>query len=237
MQQLVTGSPTQTQTDPETAPVEVRIPWPVDWSALWAGTLASLAALVLLGLIGVAVGAHLTGPEERVVDLKKIGLGTLAYSIFSAFLAFVLGGWVAGRIAGNTHAEPAILHGVGTWLLALPIVVALAGLGAGGYLGGWYGGLAATPRGEPFVAPTPLNGNATTAERERYEADLTAYRASIQQWREDTPRVVRNSALGAVTALLLGLMGAVVGGWMACGEPLNPWYLRPTRTNKTIELP
>jgi len=43
----------------------------------------------------------------------------------------------------------------------------------------------------------------------------------MAQWREDTPRAVRNAALGAVTALLLGLVGSVIGGWMASGEPMT----------------
>ena len=33
--------------------------------------------------------------------------------------------------------------------------------------------------------------------------------------------MTRNTALGVITALLLGLMGSVVGGWMASGEPMN----------------
>ena len=43
--------------------------------------------------------------------------------------------------------------------------------------------------------------------------------------------MARNSALGAVTALLLGLMGAVLGGWMASGEPMTLTYRRKTFTN------
>src|SRR4051794_15865852 len=45
--------------------------WPINWSAVWTGALASVATALVLGLIGVAVGAHLLGPENRVVDVKK----------------------------------------------------------------------------------------------------------------------------------------------------------------------
>ena len=37
----------------------------------------------------------------------------------------------------------------------------------------------------------------------------------------------RNSALGAVTALLIGLMGSLLGGWLASGEPMSLTYRRP----------
>jgi hypothetical protein len=205
--------------------------WPVNWSAVWAGALASLAAVVVLGLIGVAIGAHVTGPDSRVVDLRTIGMLTLAFSVFSAFLSFVLGGWVAGKIAGILHSEPAMIHGAIVWLLSIPLLVALAGLGAGSYLGGWHGGLAgtpswATPAAAPFDRPEqPLPG-ASADEVARYRADMKEYREKVDQWRKDAPRVARNSALGAVTALLLALMGSVIGGWMASGEPMTLTYRR-----------
>jgi len=38
---------------------------------------------------------------------------------------------------------------------------------------------------------------------------------------QDAARVTRKSALGAVAAVLLGLIGSVIGGWMALGEPMT----------------
>jgi len=205
---------------------EVWNHWPVRWSAVWVGALAAITAVVLFGLIGVALGAHLIGPEHRVVDLKKIGLWTLVFSVFSAFLSFVIGGWVAGKIAGIRRSEPGMLHGAIAWLVAVPLLVLLAGLGASSYFGGWYGGLAwsnssgPTP-GAPFMKPDPPYAGATDQERAQFKADQAEYNAKVKQWQEDTPRVTRNGALGAVTALLLGLVGSVIGGWMASGEPMT----------------
>src|SRR5438046_9971490 len=48
--------------------------WHVNWSAVWVGSLAAIAAVLIFGLIGIAVGAHLLGPENRVVDLKTLGI-------------------------------------------------------------------------------------------------------------------------------------------------------------------
>lgn len=36
-----------------------------------------------------------------------------------------------------------------------------------------------------------------------------------------TPAGVRDTALAAITALLVGLVGSVIGGWMASGEPMT----------------
>jgi len=205
--------------------------WPVNWTAIWVGTLAAVAMVVICGLMGIALGAHVLAPEHRVVDLKKVGLSTLAFSVFSAFLAFVIGGWVAGKIAGILRSEPAMLHGAIVWLAAVPVLVVLASLGASSYLGGWHAGLAGTPAGAapaaaPFERPEPMPSNATDTERTRYMAEITAYQDQVKRWKGDTPKAVRNSALGALSALLLGLMGSVVGGWMASGEPMTLTYHR-----------
>lgn len=211
----------------EPAASQTWVPWPVHWGAAWLGALGAVAAIVLLGLIGVAVGAPLVGAENRVVDLKKIAMGALAYSVFTSFLAFVLGGWIAGKVAGIIHSEPAILHGAVTWLLTVPILIVLGALGAGSYVGGWFAGLSGSPSwsapaGAPYERPD-ANGPIDSA---RATTEWEEYRAKVKLWRDETPKAVRNAALGAVTALLLGLMGSVVGGWMASGEPMNPWYDR-----------
>jgi hypothetical protein len=209
--------------------------WPVNWTAVWVGALASLAAALIFGLIGIAVGAHLLGPEHRVVDWSKWGIAALIFSVCGAFFSFVIGGWVAGKIAGILRSEPAMLHGAITWLVAVPLLVALAGLGAGSFFGGWYGGLAGSPPGAapvaaPFERPEALGANATDAERTQYQNALTEYNRHVKEWRDETPRATRNSALGAVTALLLGLVGSVIGGWMASGEPMNFTHYRTRRT-------
>jgi hypothetical protein len=234
---MATAAPIQPRYQPTSADRldEVRYEawkhWPIHWSAVWAGALAALAVGLIFGLIGIAVGANLLGPEHRVVDLTKLKLTTVALSIFGAFLSFAVGGWVAGKIAGILHSEPAMLHGAIVWLVGVPLLLILAALGAGGFFGGWYGGLAGTPAwgaraGMPYERPQPLAATATAEARSQYAADETEYEKNVKQWRDDTPKATRNSALCAVTALLLGLVGAVVGGWAASGEPMTFGYHR-----------
>jgi hypothetical protein len=169
------------------------VAWPVAWSAVWVGALVALAAALIIGLIGVALGAHELVPPRRVVRVRDFGLGAALFSVAGALLAFGAGGWVASKIAGVRRAEPAMLHGAIVWLLAVPILLVLAALGAGGYFGGWYGGLGGTPT---WVTPPsgPIDPNAAVA--------------------------ARNSALGAITALLLGLVGSVIGGWLGSRKPM-----------------
>ena len=186
--------------------------WPVNWSAIWVGALAALSAALVFGLIGVAVGAHLLGPEHRVVDLRKTSLGALVFGVCGAFFAFVIGGWVAGKVAGILRSEPAMLHGAIVWLVATPLLVVLVGLGAGSLFGGWYAGLGGTPAGA--AARTEPGASASDGVKD------------VEQLKKDAAQATRNAALGALTALLLGLVGSVIGGWMACGEPMTLTYHR-----------
>jgi len=39
-----------------------------------------------------------------------------------------------------------------------------------------------------------------------------------------------------VVAMLLGLVGSVLGGWLACGEPMSLTYYR-RRTQDSLERP
>jgi hypothetical protein len=41
-----------------------------------------------------------------------------------------------------------------------------------------------------------------------------------------SPDIVRNTAMAAVTSLLIGLIGSVIGGWMASGEPMTFTFYR-----------
>jgi hypothetical protein len=169
--------------------------WPVAWSAVWVGALTALAVGLIIGLLGFALGAH---EVSRYVDWKKLRLINIVFSVGGAFFAFVAGGWTAARIAGIRRSEPAILHGAIVWLLVLPIMIALAALGASGHFGGWYGGLSGLPSWAAGATPP--------------DPDLAA--------------ATRNNAVATTAALLIGLVGGVIGGWMASGEPMTFTYYR-----------
>jgi len=171
------------------------IVWPVSWSAIWIGGLAALAAGLIFGLAGTALGAY---SETRIVSWHKFQMWALVFSICGAFFAYAIGGWVAGKVLGARRAEYAVLHGVIAWLVTIPMLLVLASLGAASFYGVWYGGLAGTPAWAPPVV-------------------MVDPQAAI---------IARNGALGALTALLVGLAGSVIGGWMASGEPMTFTYYR-----------
>jgi hypothetical protein len=170
----------------------VPVAWPVSWSAIWVGALAALAVALLISLAGLALGAQIVGPGERIANWHRVNFGGIVWAICGAFFSFVVGGWVAARIGGFVRSEPAMLHGAISWLIAIPLLLLFAALGSGGYFGTLYTGLAGTPA---WVQAPPIDA--------------------------DGYAILRNNALGTITALILGLIGSVLGGWMGSGEPMT----------------
>ena len=200
--------------------------WSVNWTAVWIGALAAFAMVLLFGLLGTAIGAHVWGAGHEFVDLKTAKIEVIALCVCGAFFSFVVGGWVSAKTAGVLHSEPGILYGAVSWLVAVPMILFAAELGASRHLGGWYGGLAGSTSSSmaeatPFARPDPLLPEPTREEVAAYRAQSLEYAQNVKKWREDAPRVARNSSLGALAALLLGLVGAVIGGWKAADEPMT----------------
>lgn len=167
--------------------------WPINWNAVIVGALAAIVAAVLLGIIGTAIGAHKTGVEGRITSWSGVGFASLAFAVISSFFAFALGGWVAGRVSGIRRAEDATLQGALSWLVAVFVMVALAAM-SGAVFNGWYASIAPTPV-VPAVPGQAADPNLAIA--------------------------LRNGALATAAALLMGLMGSVIGGWIASGEPMT----------------
>ena len=178
--------------------------WPIYWSAVWVAALAGVALALIFGLLGITLGI---GMSTRGV--RSPGLGGAIVSVLGAFLAFAAAGWIAGKITSTRRSEIAMLHGAIAWLVAVPMLLMLAGFGSAAFFGAWYSGLAGTP----VWATTPV-------------AMLSPEAAAA----------ARMTAGGALAALLLSLVGAVVGGWMASGEPMTLTYYR-TRDHRATRHP
>jgi hypothetical protein len=163
------------------------------WPVAWSAVWVGALTALAVGLIVGLLGYALGANEvARYVDWKKVRVISAVFSIGGAFFAFVAGGWAAARIAGIRRSEPAILHGAIVWLVTLPLLLALAAVGISGHWGGWYGGLAGMPA---WAAATPADPELAIA--------------------------TRSNALATAVALLLGLVGGVLGGWLASGEPMT----------------
>lgn len=100
----------------------------VDVPATLAGMLAALGLTVLLGGILAAAGSY--GYQLGLKDAAtKLSVGGLVAGLVTVILAFLLGGWVAGRVARYSGGLNGALSAV--WFLVLAGVTSALGAWAG----------------------------------------------------------------------------------------------------------
>jgi hypothetical protein len=180
----------------EMAVTSRNVPWtaPYAWPVRWSAVwVGALTGVTMALLLGLLAVAF--GAHAAVggrLGPEDLGLGELIAAVCGAFFSYVAAGWVTSRLAGWRDAEPAAIHGAIAWLVSVPVLLVLIALGAGSLFGAWYAGLAGTP---PW-ATAPATG-------------------------PEAAELAQEAAGGAVTALLLGLVGAVLGGWLASGRPMT----------------
>jgi hypothetical protein len=98
----------------------------IDIPASLVGMLTALSTvLILAGLVGAAFGVvgYQTGLEA---DAEDLSIGSLIGGVAILFVAYLIGGWAAGRIARYDGARNGFATGVWTLIFA----AILAGLGA-----------------------------------------------------------------------------------------------------------
>jgi len=105
----------------------------VRWGPIWAGLLAAFFTLLVLSLLGLAIGASTVnaGQAAQGSGNQNAGQYSAIWAGISAILAFLVGGYVAGRTAAVHERGWAALNGALVFLLALPLLLWLASQGLG----------------------------------------------------------------------------------------------------------
>ena len=101
----------------------------VDIPASLVGMLTALSTvLILAGLVGAAFGVvgYQTGLEENAQDLS---VGSLIGGVAILFVAYLIGGWAAGRMARYDGARNGFATGI--WTLVFGAILAALGAWAG----------------------------------------------------------------------------------------------------------
>ncbi|MCX6050787.1 MAG: hypothetical protein NT075_37335 [Chloroflexi bacterium] len=198
----------------------------VRWGAILAGLFAALTTLIVMSVLGLAIGLSSYDAGD---PLSNFGLGAGIWGIVTALLAFLIGGWVAASTAGARGRGNGILNGSMVWVVAIPLILYLLGSGIGSLVN-TAGSVAAT--GVSAVAPAaaaaaPAAGTAAaqtpgaeatvqTAGQGAVDAvQATASALGNQVNPQNAERVTDaagKTAWGTLAGLLVGLIAALVGG-------------------------
>jgi hypothetical protein len=195
---------------PETTPGFVLGRPHLHWGPLWAGLLSALTTLFLLSLLGAALGLSSLNAATAAAQggaPPDAGRNSALWEGLSGILAFLLGGYVAARVAHLLDRSWGAFHGAMVFMLALPLVLWLAGQGLGAVLGT----LGSVASGLNVAA-----GQAAGAAGQAGAAARTNPTAV-----GDAAAALRNGLWGSLLGSLLGLGASAVGGWLGSQHLLS----------------
>ena len=194
----------------------------VRFGPIVAGLLTALTSLLLLGLLGVAIGLTAVDAGDAAAR-GDAGEGTGAFSAIwgalTGLVAFGLGGYVAGRTAAVFDRRWGALNGALVFMLGVPLTLWLAGQGLGfatGALGSFVGAL--------NIDPGQAQGAAGQAQG-----------AAAQVRPVDVARAAegaRNAAWGTLLGAVLALGASALGGWLGTRRELE---VEAPATTTTVE--
>lgn len=167
------------------------------WSAVIAGVFLALAAHVVLGLIGAALGF-----AAQPADSRALGVGAAIWALITPFVATLLGAWLAIRLSDERDNASGYVHGILVWSIGL-IAGAL-----------FLTGTAATGA---MTAGTAASGNLGSAQRmmrgNAGQANVTGRQTEAQA--DQAGKAGAAATGGAALAAIAGLLGAVVANGLA----------------------
>lgn len=182
----------------------------VQWGPIVAGLLTTIAVMLVLTVLGLAVGASAFEPRASGED---IGTGAAIWGGISAILSFFVGGWVAARTAAVGGGFAGLINGFMVGAAALTLILWLAGTGLGNVLGtvgtniGDIANVAQEQAQQEGVTTDDAQAQADEAQGAVDEAATEAEQAVRSSFDE-----VRNGAWGTLIGLLLALGAATLGG-------------------------
>ncbi|BAO56413.1 hypothetical protein [Nonlabens marinus] len=89
----------------------------ISWRAIAGGLTTVFAILLLLNLIGIAVGFSTIEPTEEGNALSGVGTGAIIWWILSNLIAIFIGARVAARVGVSFSNKGGVMQGFLTWAL------------------------------------------------------------------------------------------------------------------------
>jgi hypothetical protein len=183
----------------------------VRFGPIVAGLLTALTTLLLLGLLGVAIGLTAVNAGDAAAR-GGTGLFSAIWGALTGLVAFGLGGYVAGRTAAVFDRRWGALNGALVFMLGVPLTLWLAGQGLGfatGALGDFVGAL--------NVSPGQVQGAAQGAAAQAQGAAAQVRPVDVARAAEGA----RNASWGTLLGSLLALGSSALGGWWGTRRELE----------------
>lgn len=176
----------------------------VQFGPIVAGVLTAIATLLILTVLGLAIGTSALEPRDVG---EGIGTGAAIWGVISALIAFFLGGWVAAKTAAVAGAGSGLINGLMVGAAIIALVLWLTGSGVSGILGTLGSNI-----GDITSVVQEETGSADAAQQEAEQAQEQVAEQVAQVNPESAFETVRDAAWGTLAGLVLPLIAAGGGG-------------------------
>jgi len=104
------------------------------WGGIWGGVLVAIGLLLLLTVLGVAIGVTAVDPGDT--EASTVGTGVGVWSGLSLLIALFVGGLVSTRIGAIFDRTTGFFEGALVWAVSVLLMIYLATTGIGMLAGG-----------------------------------------------------------------------------------------------------
>lgn len=155
----------------------------ISWAAVLAGVIITLVVQLLLSILGLGVGASTIDPLREENPVSGIGTGAGIWFVVSALIAWFIGGYVAGRMAGIPRRQDSLLHGILAWSLGTLLMFYFLTTTVGSLIGGTASvlGRVLATLGSGVAASAPVVAEAAGEQIEEASGlDLSALQGQVE---------------------------------------------------------
>jgi hypothetical protein len=178
----------------------------VSWGAVAAGVVVALVAQLILNMLGIGLGAATFDPAAgNNPSASSFSIGAGLWWALSGIIGAMIGGYTAGRLAGQPKESSGAWHGLISWALTTLLVFYLLTSTVGTIVGGAF----RTVSGAATGAAQTLGATAQTAVQAAAPslANTADPFSAIEQRLRDAsggtdPAALRDAAISAIRALV-----------------------------------
>jgi hypothetical protein len=159
----------------------LEAPWHkrISWGAVFAGVVIAIAIMIVLNLLGLAIGLATIDPATgETPGARPLSIGAGIWWIVSALIALYAGGWIASRLAGAFRNETGTIHGLLVWATATLAMVWMASSALGALVGGTFSALGT---GAEVAGRAGAAGAQAVAQAMPGEGSLQGVRSELQR--------------------------------------------------------
>jgi len=180
----------------------------VSWGAVGAGVVVALVTQLILNMLGIGLGAASFDPaSSNNPSATTFSIGAGIWWAVSGILAALVGGYTAGRLAGQPKESSGAWHGLTSWALTTLLVFYLLTSTMGSIVGGAFRALGSVASGSAQVlGSTAQTAVQAAAPQLTNSADPfgSIERAVRDKTGGNDPAALRDAAVSSVRALLTG---------------------------------